>query len=182
MSKTKNEILDLAEGLLRTRGYHGFSYKDISVPLDIKNAAIHYHFPSKEDLGLAVIERTLDAFRVKTADWMIKSPVEKINLFIAVYEKSQKNNMVCIMGALGPSFDTLPDKMQESLTKTSLEIKTWLASVLEDGMSSGEFNFMETIKEKTDLIISSLLSSLILNKITQEDILYSVKGSILKSI
>ena len=55
---TKRRILDLAENLLQRLGYNGFSYQHLSKELGIKNAAIHYHFPTKEELGVEIIERT----------------------------------------------------------------------------------------------------------------------------
>ena len=44
---TREQIVDTALQLLMQRGVNGFSYRDISEPLGIKNAAVHYHFPSK---------------------------------------------------------------------------------------------------------------------------------------
>ncbi|XLM19461.1 TetR/AcrR family transcriptional regulator, partial [Chromobacterium piscinae] len=54
---TRKRILDLAEELLLTRGFNGFSYQHISSELGVRNAAIHYHFPKKNDLGVALIQR-----------------------------------------------------------------------------------------------------------------------------
>src|SRR5438128_8157538 len=62
---TREEILQTAEGLWQRRGYNGFSYHHIAVQLGIRNAAIHYHFPSKESLGVALIQRYRKRFR----DW-----------------------------------------------------------------------------------------------------------------
>ncbi len=59
MSDTRETIIALADQLIRTKGFNAFSYADISAPLDIKNAAIHYHFPNKADLGIAVIEQEI---------------------------------------------------------------------------------------------------------------------------
>ena len=65
-SKTAEEILDVAEMLIQTRGYSASSYQDISQVLGIRKASIHYHFPSKTDLGVAVIERYAERFRSRT--------------------------------------------------------------------------------------------------------------------
>jgi len=59
---TKKLILDIAEDLLLDRGYNGFSYKYIATSLNIKNASIHYHFPAKTDLGVAIIQRATKRF------------------------------------------------------------------------------------------------------------------------
>src|SRR5215468_7490023 len=56
-SDTAGKILDLAETLIQTRGYNAFSYQDIADALGVTKTSIHYHFESKTDLGVAVIER-----------------------------------------------------------------------------------------------------------------------------
>jgi len=54
---TRKLILDTAEELLLTRSFSAFSYSNIASALGVKNAAIHYHFPSKTDLGVALVAR-----------------------------------------------------------------------------------------------------------------------------
>src|ERR1041384_2875350 len=62
---TREEILNCAEELWQRRGYNVFSYPHIAVQRGIRNAAIHYHFPSKENLGVALIQR----YRQRFQDW-----------------------------------------------------------------------------------------------------------------
>ncbi|MGZ5871264.1 MAG: TetR/AcrR family transcriptional regulator [Bradyrhizobium sp.] len=62
-SETAEEILDVAETLIQTRGYSAFSYQDIADALGIRKASIHYQFPSKIELGVAVINRYSERFR-----------------------------------------------------------------------------------------------------------------------
>jgi len=59
------EILDLAETLIQTRGYSAFSYQDIADSLGIRKASIHYHFPSKTDLGIAVVGSTISSRHIR---------------------------------------------------------------------------------------------------------------------
>src|SRR6201987_6515356 len=61
-SETAEQILELAEMLIQTRGYSAFSYQDIADSLGIRKASIHYHFPSKTDLGIAVVDRYVARF------------------------------------------------------------------------------------------------------------------------
>ena len=56
ISSTRDQIIDKAFQLMLQRGLNGFSYRDISGPLGVKNAAIHYHFPNKMDLIKALID------------------------------------------------------------------------------------------------------------------------------
>ncbi len=182
MADTRTDIIDLAEQLIRTKGYNAFSYKDISDELGIKNAAIHYHFPSKADLGQAMINRTRERFIDDTASWLDLTPKKQLKAFIDVYQNSSQKNLVCFMGALGPAFKTLPLIMQKELTEAGADIRGWLRQVLSTGKRTGEFNFTETVSEKSDLIISSLLSSLIIRRISGDDVLSSVSKAILKGV
>jgi len=52
----------VAERLIQTRGCSAFSYQDIADALKIKKASIHYHFESKTDLVIAVIDRYSERF------------------------------------------------------------------------------------------------------------------------
>lgn len=183
MADTRNDIVDLADKLIRTQGYNGFSYKDISSVLNIKNAAIHYHFPSKTNLGVAVIQRNREGFRELVDIMNRETDVhKKLNQFIDIYTRSQKNGLVCFMGALGPSYDNLPAEMQCELSLASTEIRNGLTDILEEGKKLNKFSFNGSAKAQADIVIASLLASLILNKVTGENVLKSTIGQLLKNI
>ncbi|MEO1449032.1 MAG: TetR/AcrR family transcriptional regulator, partial [Bacteroidota bacterium] len=102
MRDTKTDILNLAEQLIRTHGYNGFSYKDISSALHIKNAAVHYHYPAKSDLGVAVLRRMRTEFAHLKSTSQPLSAREKLTHFISIYTRSRNKGLVCIMGSLSP--------------------------------------------------------------------------------
>src|SRR6187401_3237873 len=64
---TAGRILDVAERLVQTRGYNGFSYADISAELRIRNASVQYHFPTKTDLGKRLVARYREGFMAALA-------------------------------------------------------------------------------------------------------------------
>ena len=70
LSDTRERIIDKAADLLMRHGYNGFSYRDISTHLGVKNAAVHYHFPSKADLGMALVEEYQRILREQTSEFM----------------------------------------------------------------------------------------------------------------
>src|SRR5450759_4188626 len=66
MSRTRNaaahavrrdEILDVAEGLIRTRGYEDMSVQSVQDELGCSRGAIYHYFKSKEAILAAVIDR-----------------------------------------------------------------------------------------------------------------------------
>ena len=69
-SNTRDQIIDKAFQLMLQRGLNGFSYRDISEHLGVKNAAIHYHFPNKLDLIKTLIDENHQLLRRSTSEFM----------------------------------------------------------------------------------------------------------------
>ena len=160
---TKTEILDLAENLLLDRGFNGFSYANISSVLNIKNAAIHYYFPTKADLGSAIIQRARERFANWTQDERMagKPPAEKLEAFFRRYLRFlEAGQQVCLGGALETDFKTLPTEMQVETRKFASDILVWMEGVLEEGREKRIFSFPGEAKDQAILILSSLQGAL----------------------
>lgn len=55
---TKKEILQKIENLFYYKDFKSVSMQDISNEIDMKKASLYYHFPSKEDLIIEVIQES----------------------------------------------------------------------------------------------------------------------------
>jgi len=55
----RQQLLDAAARLFRERGYHVTSMRDIAREVGMLSGSIYYHFPSKEEMLLAVYEEGL---------------------------------------------------------------------------------------------------------------------------
>jgi len=160
---TQRKILDLAESLLQRRGYNAFSYHHLSHELGIKNAAIHYHFPTKESLGLEIIKRTRDRFNKWTnnPEHRILAAKEQLDWFVKSYQYNlNSNNRVCLIGTLATDYYTLPASMQSAINKLSYEVQGWAARLLDGGRQSGELYFEGRSQDKAISIVCSLAGSL----------------------
>lgn len=179
MSDTRSEIIRLASELIRSIGYNSFSYADISKKLDIKNAAIHYYFPSKSDLGVQVIKENLIAFNELTENWKKLDYKQQFSNYIHMHDSFINKSWVCVVGSLAPSFDTLPENMQKELEKLVNLILEWLTELLDKGHENGIFSFKETPRTKAFMIHSALLSSLQMNKVLKNDVYKSIQDGLL---
>jgi len=54
----RESILETSAKLFNEQGYKGVSIRDIAQACGMTNAALYYHFKNKDDLFLAVLERT----------------------------------------------------------------------------------------------------------------------------
>lgn len=50
-----------AIALFKTRGYHGTSVRELADALRIEAASLYYHYPSKQEILVDLIERAMDA-------------------------------------------------------------------------------------------------------------------------
>jgi TetR/AcrR family transcriptional repressor of nem operon len=160
---TKVGILDLAENLLLDRGFNGFSYANISSVLKIKNAAVHYYFPAKADMGVAIIQRARERFASWTQNqrMVAKPPTEKLEAFFRQYLRFlEAGQQVCLGGALETDFKTLPPEMQVETQKFASDILFWMEGVLEEGREKQIFSFPGEARDQAILILSSLQGAL----------------------
>lgn len=151
-------ILDVAERLAQTRGYNGFSYADIAAQLRVTKASLHYHFPSKAELGRALIERYRMGFSgaLDAIDQEGKPAHEKLQQYVELYNSVMSNERMCLCGMLAAEYATLPPPMQAELTAFFNANETWLTAVLEAGLRAGLFHFRESASERARVLLGAL--------------------------
>ena len=160
---TRTRILALGEALLLARGFNAFSYQHIARELGIKPAAIHYHYPSKDDLGLAIVRRQLGRMRKwrdlpRVADL---SPPQQLEALLAVYRaRAGADLQVCLFGALAADFLTLPAPMQAELRVFNRELTEWLAQVLAVGRATATLRFVGSPSAKAMQLLTTLAGAL----------------------
>ena len=127
MSVTRERIMELGEKLILTKGYNAFSYQDISSEFGIKNAAIHYYFPSKANLGTSIIRNNIQRFDEMVENMQFRKFDEwkQLKSFLQVYVKSSREHKICIIGSLGPDFITLPEASRLEISKMTKKIIEW---------------------------------------------------------
>jgi TetR/AcrR family transcriptional repressor of nem operon len=157
---TRGELLDAAESLVRTRGYNGFSYRDLAEQVGIKTASIHYHFPAKADLGEALVEKEREEFGKALAqlDAEEKDPRRRLERFVQLFQASTigRDNRMCLGAMLAVEQETLPDAVGQSVRRLFADNEAWLGKVLEEGRKKRQFRF----KGPADVAARALFASL----------------------
>ena len=155
---TSQRILDIAERLVQTRGYNGFSYADIADALHVTKASLHYHFPAKADLGARLIERYERNFvaALERIDAEGKDPRDKLRRYAALFEDVLRDNRMCLCGMLAAEFGTLPKPMREDMRHFFDENERWLVAVLQQGKREKALKFTGSAAEAAQTIIGTL--------------------------
>jgi TetR/AcrR family transcriptional regulator, transcriptional repressor for nem operon len=129
-SSTREQILDDALRLIQTLGYTNFSYADIAASLGVTNATIHYHFPTKADLGLAVIVRYRQRLAERLADASQNTNTfrDQFDDFVRMYTSLIEDDYLLCPGAmLAAETRNLPDEMRAEVAKFFLDQERWVA-------------------------------------------------------
>jgi TetR/AcrR family transcriptional repressor of nem operon len=157
-------ILDVAERLAQTKGYNGFSYADIAAELGVTKAGLHYHFPSKEALGRALIDRYERDFGAALAaiDQAAADPRAKLQQYAGLYDSVVRNDRMCLCGMLAAEYATLPAMMQAALRQFFDMNERWLTYVLLDGQRSGIFSYKESASERARMILGALEGAMLI--------------------
>ncbi len=157
-------ILDNAARLVQTRGFNGFSYADIAAELKVSKASLHYHFPSKAELGRRLIERYestfVDAF--DAIDRHAADEFDKLRRYAGIYAAALGEQRMCLCGMLAAEHGTLPEPMREVLQHYFDVNERWLAAVLEAGRAAGTLHFEGEAREVAGMLLGALEGALML--------------------
>lgn len=155
---TAGRILDAAELLVQQRGFNGFSYADIASELDVTKPALHYHFSSKADLGVALVERYRARFNVQLSELESRGEpaTETLAAYAELYAAVLEQGRLCLCGMLAAEFFTLPTPMRDSVLAFFADNETWLTGVLTRGRDDGSLVFSGAPGAVSSLIVGSL--------------------------
>lgn len=179
---TRSEIIRIGDALLRERGYNAFSFSDISRALDIRNASIHYHFPTKTALGLAIVAEYEERF-ARLRQKMEERPVmEKLEAFFNVYIAAREEDKICLVGSLATDFYTVDTGIQEALNRLVQQVLNWLIAILEGGKAEGIFFFELPVRTKALMITTNMIAALQLTRITGKKDFKEIKKTLINEL
>ena len=143
---TRTLILDAAQDLIQRLGSNAMSYQHLSEAVGIRKASIHYHFPAKQDLLAALIERYHGYF-IGLVDRIIaeeSDPARMLDRYIGLFEatlREGKHDKACLCAMLGAELASLGDEAVRGIRRFYQANQERLASILTRGRDAGLFRF-----------------------------------------
>ena len=161
---TANQILDVAERLVQVRGFNAFSYADVAAELGLTNAALHYHFPTKSELGEALISRYAARFvgALLAIDASLADPLHKLDAYVDLYGVVLRDHRMCLCGMLAAEYETLSAGMQSAVARFFEKNENWLAEVLAQGLRDGQLSFAGSALDEARSIVSGLEGAMLI--------------------
>lgn len=140
-SSTTERIIAAAETRMRDAGFHGVSFRDIASDVGIKSASVHHHFPTKEDLGAAVVTAYTDRFMQALGDPedVERAPESLATLYIDAFRASfGEDRRMCLCGILSAEATSMPPAVGVAVREFFDRNLTWVEAVLERAGETGE--------------------------------------------
>lgn len=160
---TREQLLDYAQKLIRTRGCNGFSYRDLADHVGVKTSSVHYYFPCKDDLLYEAVENytgsALETLRGISPTLPAK---ERLDAYIAMVESHIcQADQLCLGGMLAAELNTLPERVRAALQAFFTVEENWLAKVLADGAREGTLRYASTPEKAARALFATVQGCLL---------------------
>ncbi|MFL6623848.1 MAG: TetR/AcrR family transcriptional regulator [Sulfurifustaceae bacterium] len=154
---TRTAILRRAERYLQDAGFSSFSFRHLAADLGIKSASVHYHFPSKEALGVALLESYRESFSrwVATRQASESAKADLLEWF-KYYQHLARSGDICPGGAFGAEYSALPENVRRELAALNDTIRSWVRATLEAGRKRGEIRADGKIEDQAALVLAAV--------------------------
>lgn len=164
MNDTRTKILDIAEDLVQRVGLNAMSYKDISDAVGIRKASIHHHFPKKENLIDALLERCSISYGSKyqkIVDGDDPAPT-KLRKLALIFEQGLSNKKLCLIGSISTNTNTLEEHSCHILQSTVQNTVSIFSNVFAQGKIEGTLSFTGEKEDASFTFFSFLVGAQIL--------------------
>ncbi|OPH59288.1 hypothetical protein BC351_20445 [Paenibacillus ferrarius] len=172
MASNKDRILEAAMDLFHDHGFQGTGLEDILSSSGVCKSNFYYHFKSKEELGLKVIERKVQEMRQAVLEPSLGnadlSPKQRVlGLFERMLSFCEEHacRKGCFFGNLALELSDSSEELRKPLSRFFSEMEAEVESCLQDGRKRGELSLQGLSPvELATPIVSLLQGGMLLTK------------------
>lgn len=182
MSNTRETLVNLAEDAMCTRGFGGFSYADIARDAGISKASIHHHFPSKQDLGLAVLDRYGERLVEQLAliAKSSRSGGQALAAIIGLYRtKAGSGGMLCLCAALSADAHAIDARIRDALRRINDLVAAAIEEVLIAGRRDRSISVGGDPRSEAESILAMLQGAQLMARVTGEPTTFDAATAVL---
>jgi TetR/AcrR family transcriptional repressor of nem operon len=164
------------------RGYSAFRDRDLAEQIGIKPSSIHYHLPSKGDLGRALVARYRASFQAAFAqiDASEDDPRRKLKHYVKlIHQTLTDGGKVCLCGMLATDYLTLPPLVGAEVQGFFVENEAWLTHVLEEGQRAHVFHPDRDTTTEAAALFAALEGAMIVSRAFGDVERFTRTGSLL---
>lgn len=138
---TRQAIMSISKKMVQARGYNALSFREVAKAVGVKSASVHYHFPTKGDLGAALARRYTDEGGAYL-DGLLATSEDRASLmshYVKIFRSALvDDNRMCLCGIMAAEHHDLPPEVRAEVDRFSEVNVRWLLKVLSLGNAEGD--------------------------------------------
>jgi TetR/AcrR family transcriptional regulator, transcriptional repressor for nem operon len=173
---SREKIIDAARELFHLRGFQSTSLDDILEASGVCRSNFYYHFRSKEDLGLQVLQQQAEAFEQRYVRELLEDRamparrrLELLYESIRNQQRSADYRCGCPFGNLAAELCGIHPGFQRRLSEFFERWETSLDRCLQEGIERGEFRPDIDTRRVASALISQIEGAVLLMKAHRHD-------------
>lgn len=171
MSTSKEKVIDSAQKLFHLNGFQNTSIDDILESTGVTKSNLYYHFKSKEELGLLILEKRIREYENKffsdTLDNNSVSPEKRLKKYykkVTAYHENLECKNGCPFGNLALEMSTTNEKFRSRLSEFFNHWQKTIEKCIKEGIELKEFRSDISPKIISQLILSHLEGAILMAK------------------
>lgn len=173
MNENKEKLIKAAADLFLRQSYQGTGVAEILSATGLSKGSFYHFFPSKEDLGLAVVLWQSDMTFARWSKILRNdsaSPPQRLEqLFDAIGRRvaAGRFSFGCPLGTMAQEMASLSDPLRRALADGMVRLEGLLAEYLKDGQDRNEIALVLPADDLARCLWSSIQGALIMAKAKQ---------------
>jgi TetR/AcrR family transcriptional repressor of nem operon len=174
MSTTREQILDAAGRLIHLRGFHNTSVDDILRESGVGKGNLYYYFKSKDELGYAALDRTLERIQEEVLQKVFAPGVDpwtQLERFLSYpVERARREGGVggCPLGNLALEMSDIHEGFRRRLRDAFASVRSKIEETLGEARSQGTLRIGTDILRLSHFIIAGFEGAFMMGKLHRD--------------
>jgi TetR/AcrR family transcriptional repressor of nem operon len=171
---TRSAILDVAQDMVQRQSISGVSFQALANRIGIKKGSLYYHFESKDDLAVALLERATSEMKESFERGKSKGPLERLNYFLNIYlHHIIPTEKLCPGGAFAGEWGKLSSPVKAQVNRLIDTQAKGVAEILTEGIQTGVFNdHAKTVEQLAQWVIACVQGALVTSRISENRVMF----------
>jgi TetR/AcrR family transcriptional regulator, cholesterol catabolism regulator len=143
---SRDAIMRAAATVFHRQGYHGATMADIAAEVDLTAGSLYHHFPSKEDLLIAVLDAGLTQItrEVRAVVERDDPPADRLRAIVHIHVRSEIENATIAAAVIfeGRALLNVPG-VRDQVVRQRDALEALYRRTVEDGINSGVFRAVD---------------------------------------
>ncbi len=171
LSTSKEKVIDNAQELFHLKGFQNTSIDTILEHTGVTKSNLYYHFKSKEELGLLILEKRISEYERRffseTLENTSISPEQRLKNYykkVTAYHKNLNCRNGCPFGNLALEMSDINEKFRLRLSEFFNHWRRIIELCIKEGIKQKQFRSDISSKAISQLIISHLEGAILMAK------------------